>query len=166
LIIGADRVLSVNGKILDKPKDRDGVGDSLFALRGKTHQLHSAVALVEGPQVIWTHIETAHLTMRQFSPEFLGRYLAAAGTQVYQPVGGYQLDGLAYSFLSALKVTTSRPSNYHSSPCLHAFARTGYWRHDSQKRPLPRLRSEVVCDISDRASTNIASEGGFRLASE
>jgi septum formation protein len=94
LVIGADQVLSLDGKILDKPKDRDAVRDSLFALRGKTHQLHSAVALAEAGQVIWTHIETAHLTMRQFSPEFLGRYLAAAGPQVCRSVGAYQLDGL------------------------------------------------------------------------
>jgi septum formation protein len=94
LVIGADQVLSLDGKVLDKPKDRDAVRDSLFALRGKTHQLHSAVALAEAGQVIWTHIETAHLTMRQFSPEFLGRYLAAAGPQVCRSVGAYQLDGL------------------------------------------------------------------------
>ena len=93
LVIGADQVLSLDGKILDKPADRDAVRDRLLALRGKTHQLHSAVALAEGGQVIWSHIETAHLTMRAFSPEFLGRYLAAAGPQVCQSVVPYQLDG-------------------------------------------------------------------------
>jgi predicted house-cleaning NTP pyrophosphatase (Maf/HAM1 superfamily) len=48
LVIGADQVLSLDGKVLDKPTDRDAVRDSLLALRGKTHQLHSAVALAEG----------------------------------------------------------------------------------------------------------------------
>jgi septum formation protein len=103
LVIGADQVLSLDGKILDKPTDRDAVRDSLFALRGKTHQLHSAVALAEGGRVIWTHIETAHLTMRQFSPEFLGRYLAAAGPQVYQSVGPYQLDGLGVQLFDRIE---------------------------------------------------------------
>src|SRR5688572_12037507 len=93
LVIGADQVLSLDGKILDKPAGRDAVRDRLLALRGRTHQLHSAVALAEGGQVTWSHIETAHLTMRAFSPEFLGRYLAAAGPQVCQSVGPYQLDG-------------------------------------------------------------------------
>ena len=103
LVIGADQVLSLDGKILDKPTDRDAVRDSLFALRGKTHQLHSAVALAEGGQVIWTHIETAHLTMREFSSEFLGRYLAAAGPQVYQSVGPYQLDGLGIQLFDRIE---------------------------------------------------------------
>ena len=52
LVIGADQVLSLEGNILDKPTDRDAVRDSLFALRGKTDQAHSAVALAEGGQVI------------------------------------------------------------------------------------------------------------------
>ena len=94
LVIGADQVLSLDGKILDKPAGRDAVRDRLLALRGRTHQLHSAVALAEGGQVTWSHIETAHLTMRAFSPEFLGRYLAAAGPQVCRSVVPYQLDGL------------------------------------------------------------------------
>jgi septum formation protein len=51
LVIGAEQGLSLNGKILHKPKDPDAVRDTLFALRGKTHQLHSAVALAEGGQV-------------------------------------------------------------------------------------------------------------------
>ena len=93
LVIGADQVLSLDGKILDKPAGRDAVRDRLLALRGKTQQLHSAVALAEGGQVTWSHIETAHLTMRAFSPEFLGRYLAVAGPQVHRSVVPYQLDG-------------------------------------------------------------------------
>jgi septum formation protein len=48
LVIGTDQVLSLDGKILDKPTDRDAVRDRRFALRGKTYQLHSAVALAEG----------------------------------------------------------------------------------------------------------------------
>jgi nucleoside triphosphate pyrophosphatase len=103
LVIGAEQVLSLNGKIIDRPKDRDGARDSLFALRGKTHQLHSAVALAEGGRVTWTHIETAHLTMRQFSPEFLGRYLSAAGPQVYQSTGAYQLDGLGIQLFDRIE---------------------------------------------------------------
>jgi septum formation protein len=103
LVIGADQVLSLDGKILGKPADRDAVRDRLLALRGKTHELHSAVALAEGGQVIWSHIETAHLTMREFSPEFLGRYLAAAGPQVYRSVVPYQLDGLGIQLFDRIE---------------------------------------------------------------
>jgi nucleoside triphosphate pyrophosphatase len=103
LVLGADQVLSLDGKILDKPVGRDAVRDRLLALRGKTHQLHSAVALAKEGQVVWSHIETAHLTMRAFSPEFLSRYLAAAGPQVCQSVGPYQLDGLGIQLFDRIE---------------------------------------------------------------
>jgi septum formation protein len=101
LVIGAEQALSLNGKILHKPPDT--ARDTLFALRGKTHQLHSAVALAEGGQVTWTYIATAHLTMRPFSPQFLGRYLAAAGPQAHQSVGAYQLDGLGIQLFDRIE---------------------------------------------------------------
>ena len=126
LVIGADQVLSLDGKILDKPTDRDAVRDSLFALRGKTHQLHSAVALAEGGQVIWTHIETAHLTMREFSQSsWVGTLLPPVRKSTSQsaPISS---TGLAYSFSIALKVTISRSSDCRSCSCLRAFARARY----------------------------------------
>ncbi len=93
LIIGAHQVLSLNGKVLDKPMTVDAARDRLFELRGKTHELHSAVALAEDGNITWTHVETAQLTMRAFSPQFVGRYLAAIGPQVLDSPGAYQLDG-------------------------------------------------------------------------
>ena len=94
LVIGANQTLSLNGTIFHKPKEFSTARDTLFALRGKTHQLHSAVALAENGQVTWAYIETAHLTMRPLSAQLVGRYLAAAGPQVYKSAGAYQLDGL------------------------------------------------------------------------
>ena len=41
--------------------------------------LHSAVALAEDGNITWTHVQTAQLTMRAFSPQFVGRDLAATG---------------------------------------------------------------------------------------
>ena len=92
LIIGAHQVVSLNGKVLEKPTTVDAARDRLFELRGKTHELHSAVALAEEGSITWTHIETAQLTMRAFSPQFVGRYLAATGPQVFESPGAYQLD--------------------------------------------------------------------------
>jgi septum formation protein len=103
LIIGADQVVSLNGKLLEKPKTIVAARDRLFELRGKTHQLHSAVALAEEGQITWTHVETAHLTMRSFSAQFLGRYLAAAGPQVSESPGAYQLDGVGLQLFDRIQ---------------------------------------------------------------
>ena len=92
LIIGAHQAVSLNGKVLEKPRSVDAARNRLFELRGKTHDLHSAVALAEDGNITWTHVETAQLTMRSFSPEFVGRYLAAIGPQAFESPGVYELD--------------------------------------------------------------------------
>lgn len=93
LVIGADQVLSLDGRIFDKPSSMDEARDNLVVLRGRTHMLHTAVACARGGEALWHHQSDASLTMRDFSNEFLGRYLATAGDAVLSSVGAYQLEG-------------------------------------------------------------------------
>lgn len=93
-VIGSDQVLALGDQLFEKPQTHEDARRTLLALQGKTHQLHSAVALAREGDVRWAHIETAHLTMRALSPEFIGRYLADAGDVVLQSVGAYRLEGL------------------------------------------------------------------------
>jgi len=93
LVIGADQVLALGSQLFDKPADADGARDCLLKLRGRTHQLHSAVALAQGGAVIWVHTKAAHLTMRNFSELSLAEYLARAGAALCESVGAYQIEG-------------------------------------------------------------------------
>jgi nucleoside triphosphate pyrophosphatase len=92
LVLGADQTLALGERRFSKPAERAGARRQLAALRGQTHELHSAVALVRGSSVLFEHREVARLTMRSFSDEFLEAYLDAAGTAVTASVGGYQLE--------------------------------------------------------------------------
>jgi len=92
LVLGADQTLALGERRFSKAADRAGARRQLAALRGQTHELHSAVALVRGSSVLFEHREVARLTMRSFSDEFLEAYLDAAGTAVTASVGGYQLE--------------------------------------------------------------------------
>ena len=92
-VIGADQVLSCGGGLFSKPSTVDAARETLLALRGRTHQLHSAVAIAEDGETEWVFADTADLTMRRFSMAFLGRYLAAVGGGVLGSVGAYQLEG-------------------------------------------------------------------------
>jgi septum formation protein len=103
LIIGAHQVISLNGKLLEKPNTIDAARDRLFELRDKTHELHSAVALAMEGQMTWTHVETAQLTMRSFSAQFVGRYLAAAGPQICEAPGAYELDGIGLQLFDRIQ---------------------------------------------------------------
>jgi septum formation protein len=92
LVLGADQTLALGERRFSKPLDRAGARAQLEALSGRTHELHSAVALVRGGTVLFEHREVARLTMRALSGDFLDTYLDAMGTAVTTSVGGYQLE--------------------------------------------------------------------------
>ena len=92
IVIGADQILALDNRIFEKPEDMNKAAEHLLTLRGKTHQLHAATALATGGNVIWSTVETVHMTMRDLTPAYIGRYLSAAGTEVLQSVGAYKIE--------------------------------------------------------------------------
>jgi septum formation protein len=93
-VVGADQTLALGRARFTKPVDRDSAREQLRSLAGRTHELHSAVALARDGRVVFSHVDTARLTMRALSERFLEAYLDAAGKSVNASVGGYQLEGL------------------------------------------------------------------------
>jgi septum formation protein len=92
LVIGADQTLALGRRRFSKPADADEARIQLLALRGQTHTLHSAVALVRDDELMFEHADAARLTMRDISDAFLEIYLESAGNTVTESVGGYQLE--------------------------------------------------------------------------
>jgi septum formation protein len=93
-VVGADQTLALGKTRFTKPVDRVTAREQLRSLSGRTHELHSAVALARDGRVVFSHVDTARLTMRSLSDRFLDRYLDVAGETVTKSVGGYQLEGL------------------------------------------------------------------------
>ncbi len=94
LVLGADQTLARGETRFSKPADREAAAGQLRSLRGRTHELHSALALVRDGEALFSCVDTARLTMRDFSDHFLDDYLAMAGRAATQSVGGYQLEGI------------------------------------------------------------------------
>jgi septum formation protein len=94
IVLGADQTLARGSKRFSKPLDRAGAAEQLRTLRGRTHELHSALALVRDGTELFACVDTARLTMRDFSERFLEEYLDIAGPAVMSSVGGYQLEGI------------------------------------------------------------------------
>jgi nucleoside triphosphate pyrophosphatase len=92
IVVGADQTLALDRSRFSKPADRGQAGEQLLALRGRTHSLHSAVAVVRDGTVLHECVAMARLTMRPFSDAFLERYLDEAGDTVTAGVGAYQLE--------------------------------------------------------------------------
>jgi septum formation protein len=94
LVVLPPQTLALGDRRFDKPADRAAARAQLMALSGNTHHLHSAVAVACGEEVLFDAVDTARLTMRGLSDEFLDAYLDAAGPAVLESVGGYQLEKL------------------------------------------------------------------------
>jgi len=93
-VLGADQTLARGTQRFTKPKDRADALVQLQALRGRTHELHSALALVFDGELLFECVETARLTMRNVSDRFLGEYLEMVGDVALGSVGAYQLEGI------------------------------------------------------------------------
>jgi len=92
LVLGADQTLALGTRRFSKPASLPAAREQLMALRGTTHELHSALALARNNAIVFEHCETARLTMRAFSEDFLDAYVAAAGAAVMASVGAYQVE--------------------------------------------------------------------------
>jgi len=78
IVLGADQTLALDAGRFSKPAERAQAREQLLALRGRTHTLYSAVAIVRDGTMLHECIAVARRTMRSFSDEFLERYLDEA----------------------------------------------------------------------------------------
>ena len=103
LVLGADQMLECEGVWFDKPADATAARAQLDALRGRRHHLVSAAVLGVDGRRIWHHVDTAEITMRDFSDAFLDAYLTRAGADVTASVGAYQLEGLGAQLMARVR---------------------------------------------------------------
>lgn len=92
MVLGADQILELDGRIFSKPESRDEARAQLVALRGKTHRLLSAAVVYRDGEPLWRHVGQVRLTMRPFSEAYLDDYLARNWDSVRHSVGAYKLE--------------------------------------------------------------------------
>jgi septum formation protein len=94
LVLGSDQTLERDdGSILSKPATREEAFAQLKSLSGATHWLHSAAAIVEQGELVWSATETVKLKMRALSDGFLDAYLDEEFETIRWSVGGYHVEG-------------------------------------------------------------------------
>ena len=103
LVIGADQTLEFQGQLYDKAETLEAARERLQTLRGKPHQLHSAVVAAQGGAVVWRETQSATLRMRDFSDAFLEAYLAAEGEAALGSVGCYRLEGMGLQLFAKIE---------------------------------------------------------------
>jgi septum formation protein len=103
VVIGSDQVLTCDGCIFTKPDSINSARETLVRLRGRTHALHAAAVLVRDDAVFARSVDTATLTMRDFSEEFLEQYLADEGRSLCDSVGAYKLEGRGVQLFASIE---------------------------------------------------------------
>jgi septum formation protein len=81
-------------RLFNKPDGRVAAAEQLRALAGRTHELHSAIAVSLDGRIAFEIVTVARMTMRPLSGDEIRRYLDEAGEAVTTSVGAYQLEGL------------------------------------------------------------------------
>ena len=97
--IGSDTLISFEGDKIGKPRDSADARAILRRLRGRTHEVVTAVAVVQGERAFET-VETARVRMREFGDEELDAYLATGDS--LDKAGAYSVQGLGRSLIGGV----------------------------------------------------------------
>jgi septum formation protein len=93
-VVGADQTLALGTRLFSKPAGRAQAAEQLRALAGRSHELHSAVAVAREGKILFEAVAVARMTMRRLDEAEIDAYLDEAGDAVTSSVGAYQLEGL------------------------------------------------------------------------
>ena len=96
LVLGADSVISLNNKLINKPKSRKEALEILKELNNSKHYLISSVCISKNGAMIWNHSDQSELKMKNFKEAELIEYLDRIKTETLLMYGVYQVeaDGL------------------------------------------------------------------------
>ncbi len=93
-VIGADQTLALGTRLFTKPDSRAQAAEQLRTLAGRSHQLHSAVAVARDGKILFESADIARMIMRRLGEAEIEAYLNEAGAAVTSSVGAYQLEAL------------------------------------------------------------------------
>lgn len=93
MVLGCDQIcVGPDGYIFDKPDTPDDARAHLAQLSGKVHRLLSAAVICEQGKAVWRIVDTAQMTMRNLSPQYIDDYVATYWDEIRHCVGCYRIE--------------------------------------------------------------------------
>ena len=102
IVIGADSVIDLDGKVISKPKNREEALNILKSLNNKSHYLISSVCLSRNGQMVWNYTDKAKLIMKEFTLAELKDYLAKINDEALYSYNVYQIEGIGRGLFSEI----------------------------------------------------------------
>jgi len=103
IVLGADQVLDLEGKIFNKPENMELAVNLLNRLSGKKHSLYSSICLSKNGSTIWMHTEQTVLKMKKLSDSFIKDYLKKIGLETIKKYGVYQIESEGKDLFEEIK---------------------------------------------------------------
>jgi len=103
LVLGADSVIDLEGKLISKPKTREEAIEILQKLNGKKHQLISSVCISKNGSMIWNYTDSSNLTMKQLNLDEIKSYLNKIKDNELYAYGVYQIEADGKSLFSKIE---------------------------------------------------------------
>ena len=103
IVLGADSVIDLNGKLISKPTNRTEAMSILSSLNGKSHFLISSVCISLDGKMIWNYTEKAEMKMKNFTQEELQKYLSKISDKDLYCYNVYQIEGEGKKLFSEIK---------------------------------------------------------------
>ena len=103
LVLGADSVISLENKIINKPKSRDEALSILQKLNGSVHFLISSICITKNGAMIWNYTDTSELKMKKLSDDYLRNYLNKIDTETLLSYCVYQVEASGLDLFESIK---------------------------------------------------------------
>tara|TARA_B100000575_G_C23055938_1_gene607907 strand:- start:655 stop:1239 length:585 start_codon:yes stop_codon:yes gene_type:complete len=103
LVLGADSVISLNSKLINKPNSREEALNILRLLNGQKHYLISSVCISKNSSMIWNHTDRSELKMKHLSEKDLKSYLSEIKTETLLAYGVYQIEAGGLNLFEYIK---------------------------------------------------------------
>ena len=103
LVLGADSVIDLNGKLISKPTKREEAFDILQKLNGQKHQLISSVCVSKNGSMIWNYTDASTLTMKKLNSDEIKSYLTKIKDKELYAYGVYQIEADGRSLFSKIE---------------------------------------------------------------
>jgi len=103
IVLGADSVIDLDGKLISKPTNRVDALNILESLNGKSHFLISSVCISFDGKMIWNYTEKALMKMKNFSRKELEEYLSKISDKNLYSYNVYQIEGEGKKLFSEIK---------------------------------------------------------------
>ena len=103
LVLGADSVIDLSGKLISKPKNREEALSILKELNGQKHQLISSVCISKNGSMIWNFTDSSNLIMKKLNLDEIKAYLKKIKDKELYAYGVYQIEANGRSLFSKIE---------------------------------------------------------------